>query len=533
MDWRDRPRCDEVPAWPLLLAHHRRAFTGPQAFDLRHAFAQDAGRFERLSLAAGAVFADLSKNRIDAAALDLLLQLARECGVAAHRDAMFAGARINTSEDRAATHVHWRMPADQPLLPAGLDARTREAVHGLVRAATAARGRMLDLAERVRAEEAFSDVVNLGIGGSDLGPRLVVQALRACGEVGGGPAVHFVANMDGHDLGGLLARLNPRRTLFIVASKSFGTAETLRNAASARAWLQAGGVRDVGPHFVAVSANAQAAQAFGAGTCLDFDAGVGGRYSLWSTIGLPIALAAGRAAFEQLLAGAHAMDAHFLQAPLARNLPLLLALLDLWHRNAHGWSSRCVVPYHHGLRRLPAYLQQLEMESNGKGVDLHGRPLACASAPVTWGEVGTNGQHAFFQMLHQGSDVVPVEFVLVRAGAHGLAGHQAPLLANALAQARALMLGQAGDVPERHFPGNRPSTTLLLPDLAPASIGALLALYEHRTFALGSLWGINSFDQWGVELGKRHAGPIEAALGGAAPGELDASTLGLLRHLRA
>ncbi|HMN22778.1 MAG TPA: glucose-6-phosphate isomerase [Ottowia sp.] len=533
MDWHDRPRCDEAPAWARLQAHHRRAFTGPGAFDLRQAFARDAGRFERLSLEAAAVFADLSKNRVDDAALELLLQLARECGVAEHRDAMFAGARINSSEQRAVTHVHCRMRPEQPLLPPGLDAQAQEAVQRLLREAAAARSQMLDLAERIRAEGAFGDVVNLGIGGSDLGPRMVVQALRSCGRVGGGPAVHFVSNMDGHDLGELLPRLQPRRTLFIVASKSFGTAETLRNAGSARAWLQSGGVRDVAPHFIAVSANRAAAQAFGAGTCLGLGDGVGGRYSLWSAIGLPIALAVGRAGFEQLLAGAQAMDAHFLQAPLARNLPVLLALLDLWHRNAHGWASRCVAPYHYGLRRLPAYLQQLEMESNGKQVDAQGRPLALASAPVTWGEVGTNSQHAFFQMLHQGSDVVPVEFVLVRSSTHDLAGHHAPLLANALAQARALMLGQPGDAPERHFPGNRPSTTLVLPDLAPASVGALLALYEHRTFVLGSLWGVNSFDQWGVELGKRHAGPIEAALGGGTAEGLDPSTLGLLRRLRA
>lgn len=532
MDWHDRPRCDEAPAWSLLHAHWQRAFSGAQAFDLRQAFERDAGRFERLSVDAAGVFADLSKNLLDDGALELLLRLARECRVEAHRDALFAGAPINPSEGRAVTHVHWRMGLDQPILPAGLPATARGVVADLVRGAEQARQEMLALAERLRAQGEISDVVNLGIGGSDLGPRMVVQALRSCGHASGGPAVHFVSNMDGHDLGELLPRLRPGRTLFIVASKSLGTAETLRNAESARAWVRAGGVRAPERHFVAVSANRAAAQALGAGTCLGFDEGVGGRYSLWSTIGLPIALAAGRLGFEQLLAGARAMDAHFAQAPLARNLPVLLALLDLWYRDFHGFASRCVAPYHYGLRRLPAWLQQLEMESNGKRVDLRGRVLPFASAPVTWGEVGTNCQHAFFQMLHQGSDVVPVEFVLVRSSAHDLEGHHAPLLANALAQARALMLGQEGDAPERHFPGNRPSTTLVLPDLAPASVGALLALYEHRTFVLGSLWGINSFDQWGVELGKRHARPIEAALGGAVVEGLDASTQGLLQRLR-
>ena len=532
MDWQDRSRCDQAAAWPLLQAHHRRVFTGPHAFDLRRAFEQEPKRFERLSFEAAGLFADLSKNRIDGVALELLLQLAHECRVEAHRDAMFAGAPINASERRAVTHVHWRMRADPRGVPAGLAAASRDTVARLVRAAAEAHAQMLALAERVRTQGEFTDVVNIGIGGSDLGPRMVVQALRACGHVDGGPAVHFISNMDGHDLGEMLHRLRPERTLFIVASKSFGTAETLRNALSARAWLQAGGIGDVARHFIAVSANREAAQAFGAATCLRFDEGVGGRYSLWSTIGLPIALAAGRERFEQLLAGARAMDEHFAQAPLACNLPVLLALLDVWHRNFEGYTSRCVAPYHYGLRRLPAYLQQLEMESNGKHMDVRGQALPFASAPVTWGEVGTNAQHAFFQMLHQGSDVVPVEFLLVCSSAHDLEGHHEPLLANALAQSRALMLGQDNAAPERHFPGNRPSTTLLLPDLSPHSVGALLALYEHRTFVLGSLWGINSFDQWGVELGKRHAGPIEAALKNGALDDLDPSTAGLLRRLR-
>ena len=392
---------------------------------------------------------------------------------------------------------------------------------------------MLDLAEAVRADAGITDVVHIGIGGPDLGPRGVVQALRASGHVGG-PRLHFVANMDGHELAAVLAPLHAARTLFIVASKTFGTAETLRNAQSAREWFVAQGGRDVARHFVAVSANPAAAAAFGAGRCLSFDEGVGGRFSLWSPIGLPIAIAIGRPGFGELLAGAHALDEHFASAPLERNLLVQLALLDLWYRNFHGLASRCVAPYHHGLRGLPAWLQQLEMESNGKRVDARGRLLPFASAPVTWGQVGSNGQHAYFQMLHQGSDVVPVEFVLVREGAHGLPGHHDKLLANALAQARALMCGQAGDAPERHFAGNRPSTVLLLPDLSPHSLGALLALYEHRCFVLGSLWGINSFDQWGVELGKRHAGEIEAALKAHQEDPLfDASTAGLLARLRA
>ena len=532
MSWQHRPRCDETPSWALLAAHHARAFQGPAAFDLRRAFAQDAQRVAAFSMDAPAVFADLSKNLIDREAQRLLNQLARDCGIQAHRDAMLRGERINTSEQRAVTHVHWRWALNSLAAPINQAQDAIDSIVNEVPTAAADLSAMLDCAEAVRADRAITDVVHIGIGGSDLGPRLVVQALQSSGHVNG-PRLHFVANMDGHELAEALRGLRPCGTLFIVASKTFGTAETLRNAQSAREWFAAQGGVDVARHFVAVSANAAAATAFGAGRCLGFDEGVGGRFSLWSSIGLPIAIAVGRAGFLDLLAGARAMDAHFARAPIERNLPIQLALLDLWYRNFHGLHSRCVAPYHHGLRKLPAYLQQLEMESNGKGVDARGRTLVCASAPVTWGQAGSNGQHAFFQMLHQGSEVVPVEFVLVRAAAHELPGHQDKLLANALAQARALMLGHQGDSPERHFAGNRPSTVLLLPDLSPRSLGALLALYEHRTFALGSLWGINSFDQWGVELGKRHAGEIETALRTHTEDTaLDPSTAGLLNRLR-
>jgi len=527
IDWQQRPRCDQTPVWPLLQAHFARCFGPPGAFDLRRAFAQDDGRCASFVFDAPPLFADLSKNLIDADAQRLLTQLARECGVAAHRDAMLRGERINTSEQRAVTHVHWRWASKSAPALDGQALAAIGSVANVVPQAAAIQADMLAFAEAVRADAALADVVNIGIGGSDLGPRMAVQALGSSG-----PRVHFVANMDGHELAALLPRLRPEGTLFIVASKTFGTAETMRNAQSAREWFTAQGGTDLARHFVAVSANQAAARAFGAGRCFAFDDGVGGRFSLWSPIGLPLAIAIGRPGFEQLLAGARAIDAHFAAAPLERNLPVQLALLDLWQRNLHRHATRCVMPYHHGLALLPAYLQQLEMESNGKRVDLHGRALTAASAPVTWGQAGSNGQHAFFQMLHQGSDVVPVEFVLVRQPAHSLPGHHGKLLSNALAQSRALMLGQPGDAPERHFPGNRPSSVLLLPDLTPHSLGALLALYEHRTFVLGSLWGVNSFDQWGVELGKRHAGEVEAALLSGAAGALDASTAGLLRRLR-
>ena len=531
MDWQARPRCDEAAAWALLQAHFAQHFAGTRAFDLRQAFAEDgAARAQRFSFEAAGVFADLSKNLIDAEAQRLLNQLACECGIEAQRDAMLAGERINTSEQRAVTHMHWRYESNRPPALAKQAQAASENVANTVANATAVHRAMLDFAEAVRADERITDVVNIGIGGSDLGPRMVVQALRSSGHANG-PRVHFIANMDGHELAELLPRLQADSTLFIIASKTFGTAETMQNAASARAWFLAQGGGDVARHFVALSANTAAVESFGAGCCFAFDEGVGGRFSLWSSIGLSIAIAIGRAGFEALLAGAHAMDRHFASAPVENNLPVQLALLDLWNRNFHHFASRCVAPYHHGLRSLPAYLQQLEMESNGKRVDTRGRALEAASAPVTWGQAGSNGQHAFFQMLHLGTDVVPVEFVLVRGAAHDLPDHHAKLLANALAQARALMVGQAGDAPERHFPGNRPSTVLMLADLSPRSLGALLSMYEHRTFALGALWGVNPFDQWGVELGKRHAGEIEAALHAGDAVDLDASTAILIARL--
>ena len=518
--WQDRLRCDEAPSWAPLLAHAQRAFTGKDAFDLRAGFATDAHRAARFSFEAPHVRADLSKNLIDAEAQRLLTQLAHECGLESHRDALLAGEPINASEQRAVTHVAWRnwAPAPAESAPAAL--------HSIADW----RAQMLALADAVRADDAITDVVNIGIGGSDLGPRLVVQALSAA-QATSGPRVHFVANMDGHELAALLRQLRPEQSLFLVASKSFGTAETMRNALSARAWYQAQGGTDVARHFVALSANPTAARAFGIERCLGFDEGVGGRYSLWSSIGLSIAIAVGREGFEALLAGAHAMDRHFAETPLARNLPVQLALLDLWYRNFLGFTSRCIAPYHARLQRLPAYLQQLEMESNGKRVDSQGRALPMATAPVLWGEPGSNGQHAFFQLLHQGPDVQALEILAVRDCAHSLQGHHQMLLASALAQAQALMQGRASDCGHRHFGGNRPSTVLLLEQLDPASLGALVALYEHRVFVSGAVWGINSFDQWGVELGKQLAAHLQPRLASGDTTGLDGATAGLLHRL--
>ena len=516
-------RCDEVPAWHALHAHYAQSGCN---FDLRQAFAEDAGRFAAFSQRAPHLFADLSKGLIDAASQALLFDLARQCALPAQRDALFRGDAINTTEDRAVLHYLLRYPTSgAQWVPAGLEALSEQRTQ--VQATLDA---MLDYAERVRADAAYTDIVHIGIGGSDLGPQMAVRALTAYAS--SGRRLHFVSNVDGHELDGVLRDLDPARTLFLIASKTFTTQETMTNAHSARAWFEARGGVDVARHFAALTSNVAAARAFGITTTFGFWDWVGGRYSLWSAIGLPIAIAVGACNFRDLLAGAHAMDAHFATAPLESNLPVRLALLDVWYRNFHGLSSRCITAYHSGLARLPAHLQQLEMESNGKRVDRAGRTLPFATAPVLWGEPGTNGQHAYFQMIHQGSDVVPVEFIAVREAAHDLPGHQAQLLANVLAQGQALMQGRPDAAGHRHFPGNRPSTLLLLDRLDPASLGALVALQEHRVFCSGALWGINSFDQWGVELGKVLAQDIGQRLETGDVRGLDASTAGLLGIVR-
>jgi glucose-6-phosphate isomerase len=348
-----------------------------------------------------------------------------------------------------------------------------------------------------------------------------------------GKRFHFVSNVDGHELAAVLRKVKPESTLFLVASKTFTTIETMTNAQSAKAWFEAQGGTDIARHFAALTTNVAAANAFGISTTFGFWDWVGGRYSVWSAIGLPLALAIGAQGFKEFLAGAHDMDAHFRTAPLDQNLPVQLGLLDVWYRNFHGFTSRSVAPYHSALKRYPAYLQQLEMESNGKRVDASGAALPYGTSPVVWGEPGTNGQHAYFQMLHQGTDVVPVEFVAVKTPKHNLPGHHTLLLANVLAQAQALMQGKADAGGHKHFTGNRPSTFLLLDALTPSSLGALIALQEHRVFVSGAVWGINSFDQWGVELGKVLAKDVEKRLLSGDAAGLDGSTKGLLARLRA
>jgi len=490
---------------------------------MRRAFEQDADRFAHFSQSAPHVFADLSKNLWDRESEALLLDLARATGLEAHRNAMFAGEAINTTENRAVLHTLLRRPADVAL-PGDVPetAQRLAGVHSTLNA-------MLAFAEEVRSDTTITDVVNIGIGGSDLGPHMAVRALEEFRIPS--KRFHFVSNVDGHELHHVLQGLKAESTLFIIASKTFTTAETMMNARSALAWFAAQGGRDVARHFVALSTNLEATRALGITTTFGFWDWVGGRYSLWSAIGLPMAIAIGEQCFREFLAGGHAMDEHFRTAPLAQNLPVRLGLLDVWYRNFYGFTSRCVAPYHASMGRYAAYLQQLEMESNGKRVALDGSTLTCATSPAIWGEPGTNGQHAFFQMLHQGADVLPLEIVAVRKASHPLPGHQQKVLANALAQTQALMVGKASDDGHRHFPGNRPSTLILLDALTPTTLGALIALQEHRVFVSGSLWGINSFDQWGVELGKVLAKDLETRWDSGDLAGLDGSTAGLLQML--
>jgi glucose-6-phosphate isomerase len=526
-------RCEDTIAWQALQGHFQ---AHGKDLDLRQALARDGGRFEQFSVQAPEVWADLSKNRWDATTRRLLTELAQACGVAARRDAMLAGEPINTTEGRAVLHTALRAPRGQ--------APFSDEVHGVL-------DRMLAYAEQVRdtARSGITDVVNIGIGGSDLGPQMAVPALQAYAQPG--LRLHFVSNVDGHDITPVLQQVRPESTLFIIASKTFTTQETMANAQVARQWFLDQAGTDTAQHFVGVTTNIAAAAQFGISQTFGFWDWVGGRYSLWSAIGLPLAIAIGAAHFRAFLDGAHAMDQHFAQTALMDNLPVQLGLLDVWYRNFHGFGSRSVAPYHQGLKRLPAYLQQLEMESNGKCVDAQGRAMSLATSPVVWGEPGTNGQHAYFQMLHQGTDVIPVEFIAVKHPTHSHPDLHTKLLANCLAQSQALMLGKTAEeaaseaaptasatldpavlAQHRSFPGNRPSTTLMLDTLTPRALGALIALYEHRVFVSGAIWGINSFDQWGVELGKALCSQLLPRFASGDLSGLDASTAGLLARLR-
>lgn len=534
----------------LQLAQHLQNMRD-QDLKINSLFEQDALRFDHFSLSASGVFLDYSKNQITQKTLELLCDMARQCQVETQRDAMFAGVKINSTENRSVLHTALRAPRNQPKIVDGVDINAQ--IHAVLDRMQAFVEKIHTGAWRGASGKVITDVVNIGIGGSDLGPKMVSQALRCFAHPG--IRCHFVSNVDGHDLDAVLQQVDPETTLFVVSSKTFTTAETMLNANSARSWfLRHFAEADLPRHFVAVTTNISAANSFGiaAENCFGFWDWVGGRYSLWSAIGLPIALALGFAHFRALLDGAYAMDRHFQQAPLEKNMPVLMALIGIWNRNFLEYESLSIAAYHQDLGAFPSYLQQLDMESNGKSTNHQGQAVQVATGPIIWGNVGTNAQHAYFQLLHQGSDITPVDFIATLKPMHALPEHHRMLLANCFAQSQALMKGktahqvqqemQAQGVDEkqieelvahRTFAGNRPSNTLLLDQLDPASLGAMIALYEHKVAVQGFCWGINSFDQWGVELGKVLAKAIEADLRSSEPTPLqDSSTAGLIALAR-
>ncbi len=526
-----------------------------QAVHLRQLFAEDSQRFQQLSLQVDDLLFDFSKEKLDAEVLAKLLTLAEAAGVAERRDAMVRGDKINLTEDRAVLHMALRDGVPAEVQVDGQDVRAD---------VVAVRERFLQFAEDVRtgayrtvSGEKFTDVVNIGIGGSDLGPVMVTQSLAPWHD---GPNLHFVSNVDGAHIIDTLGKLNPATTLVIVASKTFTTAETMLNFASALAWLKADLGDEAGRHLAAVSTNLPATRSYGIDDArvFGFWDWVGGRYSVWSAIGLPVAIAVGRDAFSEFLDGARQMDEHFRAAPLASNLPVLFALVGIWRRNLLGYGSVALIPYDQHLARFPAYVQQLDMESNGKRVTRDGQAVQQQTGPVIWGEAGTNAQHSFFQLIHQGSAVIPVDFLLaaessVQSSTADAQLHHDMLLTNVLAQAQALAFGLdeasvraemtaagvAADkidrlAPHRTFPGDRPSSMLVYRQLTPATLGKLVALFEHKVFVQGVIWGVNSYDQWGVELGKKLANALAPALReGVVPAGTDTSTAGVLTHIHA
>lgn len=542
-----QPDLNDAPAFHALASHFMQA----RDWQMRTLFSEQPDRFARFSLEAAGLFLDYSKNRIDATTIELLLQLARERQVEQRRDAMFSGEKINTTEHRAVLHTALRAPRNEKLVVDGQDVIPE--VHAVLDHIAAFSERVRSGQWTGRNGQPITDIVNIGIGGSDLGPEMACRALRAF--IHPRLRLHFIANVDGHDLDATLAKVNPDTTLFIVASKTFTTRETMLNAQSARAWfLKTGKEEDLAKHFVAVSTHKDAVRDFGINTenMFPFWDWVGGRYSIWSAIGLPLALGIGIENFREFLAGGHAMDLHFRTAPLERNMPVIFGMLGIWYRNFFRTSSISIAPYHQDLSQFPAYLQQLEMESNGKRVARNGNNVDVQTCPVVWGDVGTNGQHAYFQLLHLGTDIIPVDFIAALKPAHALPSHHEVLLANCFAQGEAFMRGKTADevrkdlreqgaaeeeiaplLPHKIFPGNRPSNTILMDRLTPSTLGALIALYEHKVFVQGAIWGINSFDQWGVELGKVLAKNIEQELAGTrAPSAHDSSTAGLIERAR-
>lgn len=537
-----------LPAWQAL-SQHREAM---QDFSMREAFNADAQRFSQFSLSSCGLFLDYSKNLINTQTRDLLVGLAREAGLEQAIRALFDGELVNASEGRPALHTVLRRPVGERLAVNGVNVMPE--VHRVLNQMTELVVRIHNGLWRGYTEKPITDVVNIGIGGSFLGPQLVSEALLPFAQQG--VRCHYLANIDGSEFHELSESLRAETTLFIVSSKSFNTLETLKNAQAARSWYlaQGGSEGELYRHFIAVSSNREAAIAFGIREENIFPMWdwVGGRYSLWSAIGLPIALAIGMSNFKELLSGAYSMDQHFQTAPFERNMPVLLALLGVWYGNFWGAQSHAILPYDHYLRNITKHLQQLDMESNGKSVRQDGSPVTCDTGPVIWGGVGCNGQHAYHQLLHQGTQLIPADFIVPVVSYNPVADHHQWLYANCLSQSQALMLGKTRDeaesellakgvpeeevqrlAPHKVIPGNRPSNTLAMERISPRRLGALVALYEHKVFVQSVLWGINAFDQWGVELGKELGkGVYQRLTGGNEQPAEDASTQGLIDYFR-
>ena len=541
-----------LPVWQALCRHQKTIV----ASNMRDLFTQDTNRFDKFSFQLDDMLFDFSKHRINDETLPLLLQLAKEAQLENWRDRMFAGEKINITENRAVLHTALRNRSNRPVLVDGVDVMPE---------VNAVLAQMRDFSEKVRSGawlgytgKRITDVVNIGIGGSDLGPVMVCDALKPYASAD--LAVHFVSNIDGAHLMRALEKCQPETTLFIVASKTFTTQETMTNAISARTWFlnKAQDNAHVAKHFVALSTNAKAVTDFGIdqANMFAFWDWVGGRYSLWSAIGLSIALYVGMDHFEALLSGAHEMDQHFQTAPLEENMPVIMALIGIWYNNFFDVATHAILPYDQGMSRFPAYLQQADMESNGKFICRDGKRIQYKTGPVIWGEAGTNGQHAFYQLIHQGTQVVPCDFLMpvhshYAIGKHGYAHHKI-LLANFLAQTQALMLGKTPDearlelqeqgltgaelenlLPHKVFEGNRPSTSILFDKLTPNTLGKLIALYEHKIFVQGMIWDINSYDQWGVEYGKQIAQEILPLLtSDGVVTSFDSSTNGLINYTK-
>lgn len=537
-----------LPAWQAL-NQHRQAM---QDFSMREAFNADPQRFSQFTLSSCGLFLDYSKNLITSETRDLLVGLAKEVKLKGAIDALYAGEPVNSSEGRPALHTALRRPVGDKLSVNGVNIMPD--VHKVLNQITDLVGRIHDGLWRGYTEKPITDVVNIGIGGSFLGPELVSEALLSYAHKG--VRCHYLANIDGSEFHELTMKLRAETTLFIVSSKSFNTLETLKNAQAARAWYlaQGGSEAELYRHFIAVSSNNAAAVAFGIREENIFPMWdwVGGRYSLWSAIGLPIALAIGMSNFKELLSGAYTMDQHFQNAPFEQNMPVLLGLLGVWYGNFWGAQSHAILPYDHYLRNITKHLQQLDMESNGKSVRQDGTPVSTDTGPVIWGGVGCNGQHAYHQLLHQGTQLIPADFIVPIVSFNPVSDHHQWLYANCLSQSQALMLGKTRSeaeaelrdkgipedevqklAPHKVIPGNRPSNTLVVERISPRRLGALVAMYEHKVFVQSVIWGINAFDQWGVELGKELGKGVYNRLTGAEETLADdASTQGLINYFR-